>query len=139
MGVFTSTICVWLFVFYVQHSHMPLHTFSHSEVYYYSLGWALSLGWFVTHSLYIEAGSQFSPSNSPPNQHPVSSVTLPLPPLLFLSLEFSCQSLGRVADALWQGTECVQDFMSVLFFFLIKDTLDKLDVMIILNHDIRQL
>jgi len=25
------------------------------------------------------------------------------------------------------------------FFFLIKDTLDKLDVMIILNHDIRQL
>lgn len=127
--VCSTTMCFWLFVFCLQHNHIPPHTFSHSEVYYDCLGWALSLGWFVTHSLYIEAGSQFSPSNSPPNQHPVSSVTLPLPPALFLSLLSSSVSHWGELLMLFEREQNVFKTLSVLFFFSI-DTLDKLHFMI---------
>lgn len=99
-------------------THATKHILTHWSLLLVCLGWALSLGWwFVTHSLCTLKLAPNLSLQTPPNQHPVPSVTLPLPPFsLPLSLEFFCQSLGRDADAIWQGTECVQDFMSVLFF-----------------------
>lgn len=63
-------------------------------------------GWFLIYPFKLSPKPASCPLCDPSSSSLLSSP---------LSLEFFCQSLGRAADALWQGTECVQDFMSVLF------------------------
>lgn len=98
------------------HTHTQAHVLTRWSLLLACLWWSLSLGWwFVTHSL---CTLRLVPNLSLQTL-PQTSILSPLWPFLFLPCLFLfCQSLGRDrdADALWQGTECVQDFMSVLFF-----------------------
>lgn len=88
------------------------------------IGWALSLGWwFVTHSLCtLRLVPNLSLQTLPLNQHPVPSVTLPLPPF---SLPFLRYSVSHWGEALMLTGNRMCSGLYVCTFFLV-DTLDKL-------------
>ncbi len=121
--LFALGIIVFVFAYNNTNECHQTHSLTHWILLLVCLGWALSLGWwFVTHSLCT--------LNLAPNLSlqtlPQTSILSPLWPFLFLPSLFLSWVLlpvtGRDADAVWQGTECVQDFMFVLF---LVDTLDK--------------